>query len=48
MHDVCMYYGMCYGQHYFQQSMDQPGAVANSACGQLNRKKKMLPFSVRA
>ena len=28
-----------YGQH-FQQSMDQPGMVAISARGQLNREKK--------
>ena len=32
---VCMYVYM-YGYH-IQQSMGQPGKVANPACGQLNR-----------
>ena len=37
---------MC-GQH-FQQSMDQPGMVANPACGQLNRKNESLPVPICA
>ena len=30
--------------HYFQQGKDQPGVVANLACGQLNREN--IKFSV--
>ena len=33
MYQVCMY------GHHIQQSMDQPGKVANPARGQLNREK---------
>ena len=36
-----------YGQH-FQQSMDQPGMVANPARGQLNRENEHFPVAVRA
>ena len=39
---VCMY------GHDIQQSMDQPGQVANPACGQLNRENEYFPVSVRA
>ena len=36
-----------YGQH-FQQSMDQPGKVANPARNQLNRESCFFPVPVRA
>ena len=41
---VCMYVCM-YGQH-FQQSMDQPGMVANSFRGHMNRENifSLSPF----
>ena len=38
---VCiMYYSL-----HFQQSMDQPRMVANSACGQLNKESHFFPLS---
>ena len=39
---VCMY------DHHIQQSMDQPGKVANPTRGQLNRENKYSPVPVRA
>ena len=39
---VCMY------DHRFQQSMDQPGKVANPARGQLNRKNIFFLVPIRA
>ena len=43
---VCMYVRM-YGYH-IQQSMDQPGKVANPARGQLDRENEYSPVLVRA
>ena len=43
---TCLYVYI-YGQH-FQQSIDQPGMVANPARGQLNRENDYLPVHVRA
>ena len=40
--DVCMY------GHHTQQSMDQPGQVANPARGQVNREIEYSPVPVRA
>ena len=37
-----------YGHQILYQSMDQPGKVANSARGQLNRENKYFPVPVRA
>ena len=34
--------------HHIQQSMDQPGKVANAARGQLNRENEHSPVPVRA
>ena len=34
--------------HHIEQRMDQPGKVANSAHGQLNRENDYSPVSVRA
>ena len=31
----------------YSKSMDQPGKVANPACGQLNRENKFTPVPVR-
>ena len=39
---VCMY---C---HHIQQSIDQPGKVANPVRGQLNRENEYSPVPVRA
>ena len=39
---VCMY------AHHIEQSMDQPGKVANLARGQLNRGNEYPPVSLRA
>ena len=39
---VCMY------GHHIQQSIDQPGKVANPARGQLNRENEYSPVPVRA
>ena len=33
---------------HIYQSMDQPGEVANPACGQLNRENEYSPVPVRA
>ena len=43
---VCMY--VCMYGHHIQQSMDQPGKVANPARGQLNRENEYSPVPVRA
>ena len=43
---VCMY--VCMYGHHIQQSMDQPGKVANPARGQLNRENEHFPVPVRA
>ena len=43
---VCMY--VCMYGHTYSKSMDQPGEVANSAPGQLNRKNQHFPVRVRA
>ena len=32
----------------YSKSMDQPGKVANPACGQLNRENEYFPVRVRA
>ena len=34
--------------HTYSKSMDQPGKVANPACGQLNRESEYFPVRVRA
>ena len=34
--------------HTYSKSMDQPGKVANPACGQLNRENEYFPVYVRA
>ena len=34
--------------HPITHSMDQPGKVANPACGQLNRENEYFPVPVRA
>ena len=39
---VCMY------SHRFQQSIDEPGEVANPARGQLDRENDSVPVPVRA
>ena len=39
---VCMY------GHTYSKSMDQPGKVANPACGQLNRENEHISDRVRA
>ena len=39
---ICMY------GHTYSKSMDQPGKVANPACGQLNKEKEYSPVRVRA
>ena len=39
---VCMY---TYGDTY-SKSMDQPGKVANPACGHLNRENEYFPVGV--
>ena len=39
--------GSMYG-HHIQQSMDQPGKVANPARGQLNRENECSPVPVHA
>ena len=38
---------MCVCGHHFDQTGHQPGVVANSACGQLNREEKntLSPFA---
>ena len=41
---VCMY--VCMYGHHMQQSMDQPGKVANPARGQLNRGNEYSPVPV--
>ena len=43
---VCMY--VCMYRHHIQQSMDQPGKVANPARGQLTRENEYSPVPVRA
>ena len=42
----CMY--VCMYGHHIEQSMDQPGKVANPARGQLNRENEHSPVPVRA
>ena len=42
---VCMYLWSSLIQ---EQSMDQPGKVANPACGQLNKENVYFPVAVRA
>ena len=44
---VCMYVCMYVWSH-IQQSMDQPGKVANPVRGQLNRENEYSPVPVRA
>ena len=34
--------------HTYSKSMDQPGKVANPACGQLNRENEYFPVHVRS
>ena len=34
--------------HHIEQSMDQPGEVANPARGQVNRENEHFPVPVRA
>ena len=41
---LCMY--VCMHGHHIQQSMDQPGKVANPARGQLNRENGYSPVPV--
>ena len=43
---VCMC--LCLYGHHLQQSMNQPGKVANPARGQLNRENECFPVPVRA
>ena len=43
--DVCMYVRSALS---VQQNMDQPGKVANSARGQLNRENEYFPVPARA
>ena len=38
----------CVYGHHIEQSMDQPGKVANLAWGQLNRENEYFPVPVRA
>ena len=45
---VCMYVCIHVWPEQFQQSMDQPGKVANPARGQPNRKSVLFPVPVRA
>ena len=42
---ICM---LCMYVHHIQQSMDQPGKVANPARGQLNRENEYSSVPVRA
>ena len=38
---------VCIVTHYiYSKSMDQPGKVANPACGQLNRENEYFPVRV--
>ena len=43
--NVCMY--VCMYGHHVKQSMDHPGIVVNSSCGQLNRETEcsLSPFA---
>ena len=43
--DVCMYVCMILT---YSKNKDQPGKVANPACGQLNKENSFFPFAVRA
>ena len=36
---------VCVYGHTYSKSMDQPGEVANPACGQLNRENEHFPVS---
>ena len=39
---------LVYDSHTYSKIMDQPGKVANPACGLLNRENKYFPVPVRA
>ena len=45
--DIVAHSMYMYG-HTYSKSMDQPGKVANPACGQLNREKEYFPVHLRA
>ena len=36
---------VCMAIKFYKQEKDQPGKIANSACGHLNREKLIFPFS---
>ena len=45
---MCMYVYVCMCGQTYSKSMDQPGKVANPACGQLNRENVFFPVRIRA